>query len=87
MVLNFNEENVEPIIFALVKNLIPLANHSKGLCVIKRVIQKSKNDFIISTIIDIITENALSLVHNPFGNYVIQTALEVIDIFYFSINF
>jgi hypothetical protein len=82
MILNFNEKNVENIIYDIVDNFIPLANHNKGLCVIKRVIQKSTNNVIIKKIINIITENALFFVHNPFGNYVIQTALDVNLYFY-----
>lgn len=81
MILNFNEKNVEEIIIVLVDKFMTLANNSKGLCVIKRVIQKSNNPSIINKIINIITENALSLVHNPFGNYAIQTAFEVNLIF------
>lgn len=78
MILNFNEKNTEEIVFELVENFIPLANHSKGLCVIKRVIQKSTNETIMNKIVKIIMDNALSLVHNPYGNYAIQTVLEVI---------
>jgi hypothetical protein len=77
MILNFDERNVEKLVLTLLDNFISLANHSKGLCVIKKIIQKSKNDFIINKIVNIISENAFSLVHNPFGNYAIQTALEV----------
>lgn len=69
------------MIFDLVENFMELANNSKGLCVIKRIIQKSKNEIIIKKICDLITENALSLVPNPYGNYVIQTALEVKELF------
>jgi hypothetical protein len=77
MIMSFNENNVKNIINDIVDNFVNLANHSKGLCVIKRVIQKSSNEFIIRKIVNIITENALLFVHNPFGNYAIQTALDV----------
>ena len=77
MILNFNEKEVESIIFYLIENFMLLANHMKGLCVIKKVIQISKNETFMNLIVNIIAENAISLVHNPYGNYAIQTALEV----------
>ena len=79
MILNFNEIEVESIMFDLIDNLMLLANHNKGLCVIKKVIQiRSKKEKYMKKIISIIVDNALALVYNPYGNYVIQTALEVI---------
>lgn len=60
----------------------------KGLCVVKKVIQYAKNDTFQLNIRNLIAENALGLVHNPYGNYAIQTALDVsvilIKIFIFS---
>ena len=77
MILNFNEEEVDSIISEVIEQFMPLSNHMKGLCVIKKVIQKTTNQEKIRTILDIITENAMNLVQNPYGNYAIQTALEV----------
>lgn len=49
----------------------------KGLCVVKKVIQLTTKENFKLKIRDIIADNALALVHNPYGNYAIQTALEV----------
>lgn len=54
-----------------------LANHMKGLCVVKKAIQQVKHNDILQKFKNIITDNALALVHNPYGNYAIQTAFEV----------
>jgi len=54
-----------------------LANHMKGLCVVKKAIQLVKNPELFDKFKKIITDNALALVHNPYGNYAIQTAFEV----------
>lgn len=81
MILNFNEKNVESIIYDLIENFIPLANNNKGLCVIKRIIQKSKNEIVIKKVLKILNDNALSLVQNPYGNYALQAALEVTLLF------
>lgn len=54
-----------------------LANHMKGLCVIKKAIQQVRSLTIFDKFEKIIADNALALVHNPYGNYAIQTAFEV----------
>lgn len=77
MISNFNETDLENIVEELINDFMTLANHTKGLCVIKRVIEVNKNEKFVQRIIDIITANALQLVHNPYGNYAIQSALEV----------
>lgn len=77
MILNFSEFEVESIMMDVIENFMLLVNHMKGLCVVKKVIQKSRKEKFMKPIIEKIELNALNLVHNPFGNYAIQTALEV----------
>lgn len=77
MILNFHESQVESMMMKIVDNFIHLVNHMKGLCVVKKVIQKTKKEKFMKKILFIIEENALVLVHNPYGNYAIQTALDV----------
>lgn len=54
-----------------------LANHMKGLCVVKKALQQVKLPELFDKFEKIIADNALALVHNPYGNYAIQTAFEV----------
>jgi len=70
-------EQIESVYQDLIDNLIFLPNHMKGLCVVKKVIQLTTNKNFKTKIRDIITENELSLVHNSYEYYAIQTALEV----------
>jgi hypothetical protein len=77
MIMNFNEIEVESIMWDVIDNFMILVNHMKGLCVIKKVIQKTRKEKFTKRILGIIEENAFALVHNAYGNYAIQTALEV----------
>lgn len=49
----------------------------KGLCVIKKAIQQVKSPVILEKLKNVIADNSLALVHNPYGNYTIQSAMEV----------
>lgn len=55
-----------------------LANHMKGLCVVKKAISQVKSKEFLNKFRDLISNNTMALVHNPYGNYAIQTVLEVI---------
>ena len=57
-----------------------LANHMKGLCVVKKAISQVKSEEFLNKFRDLIRDNAMALVHNPYGNYVIQTVLDVINL-------
>lgn len=81
MILNFNENEVTTMMMMVIDNFMLLANHMKGLCVVKKVIQKTRMEKFKKKILQLVEENALALVHNPFGNYAIQTALKVLVIF------
>lgn len=54
-----------------------LANHMKGLCVIKKSISQVKNKNYIQKFSELISNNTMALVHNPYGNYAIQSVLDV----------
>jgi len=77
ILVNFCEDDIEFIYQDLIENIILLSNHMKGLCVVKKIIQLTTKEYLRIKIRDIIAENAIALVHNPYGNYAIQTALEV----------
>lgn len=58
-----------------------LANHMKGLCVIKKALAQVKSKDYLEKFKELICNNTMALVHNPYGNYAIQTVLEVNNIF------
>ena len=74
---NFIDEEIAFIYQDILENFMLLANHMKGLCIIKKAIQQVKSPDLFYKFEKIIADNALALVHNPYGNYAIQTAFEV----------
>ena len=62
----------------VINNFMYLANHSNGLCVVKKVIIHATNIDTLNELKDLIIDNAMYLIQNPYGNYVIQVAFDVI---------
>ncbi len=62
----------------VINKFMYLANHSNGLCVVKKVIIHATNIDTLNKLKDLIIDNAMYLIQNPFGNYVIQVAFDVI---------
>jgi hypothetical protein len=56
-----------------------LANNMKGLCVVKKSISQVKSRVFLDKFKELILSNTMALVHNPYGNYAIQTVFEVIN--------
>ena len=57
-----------------------LANNNNGLCVVKKIIIHALNKETILTIQSILIENSVYLIQNPYGNYSLQVAFDVIYI-------
>jgi len=77
MILCFQEADILIIYQTLIKNFEMLANNANGLCVAKLIILTKDNENL-KILHSKIVENALVLVQNPYGNYAIQKALEVL---------
>jgi hypothetical protein len=76
--LNLFEEWRLPHVYeTIIKNFLFLTNNSNGLCVIKKIIARAQTSESQIMIRNILSDNALVLVQNPYGNYAIQSALEV----------
>jgi len=75
---DFIDEEISFIYEDILENFMLLANHIKGLCVIKKAIQQIKSSNLFDKFEKTIADNALALINNPYGNYAIQTAFEVI---------
>jgi len=76
MIASYDEDLMSDIYKVVTDNFVFLANNEKGLSVIKKLIIHSKNFETLETIRNQISENALILSQNPFGNYAIQVAFE-----------
>jgi len=77
IVICFEEEKVSFIYDYAIKNFMKLANNTNGLCIIKKIIIHTKNEETVKKIQTKLIENSFSLIQNPFGNYAIQTAVDV----------
>jgi hypothetical protein len=81
IIVCFSEDTIQFIYNFIIENFMLLANHSNGLCVVKKIIIHSIRQETIFRILKEITDNALYLVQNPYGNYAIQVSFEVSYIF------
>ena len=72
-----NYKNIDFIYQPLVENFLHVATHSSGSLVFKQLIIKvEKNINMKTTIIHLVCQEMENLVQDPYGNYVIQYALE-----------
>ena len=67
-----NEQDRSHINNLILNNFYKLVFDSNGLCVLKKFINGNQSPEIKRTLIDKIQLNALEIVQNPFGNYIIQ---------------
>lgn len=72
----YQESLIEKLYKILIENFLLLANDVNGLCVIKKMITNASKQETIVKIGEILSENSLDLIQNPFGNYALQIAFE-----------
>jgi hypothetical protein len=70
------EEDRQFINNTITKNFHKLVFDSNGICVLKKFINGNRNPAIKQQFLDQINKNALEIVQNPFGNYIIQHILD-----------
>lgn len=75
----FPDDKIGFIYEDIIENFMILANHMKGLCVVKKTLSQVKKKEYLEKFKNLICNNTMALVHNPYGNYAIQTVLEVIN--------
>jgi hypothetical protein len=77
IILTIEEEKISFIYNLVIEKFTEFAYNINGLCVCKKSIIHTNNPETLEALRDKICINALDLIQNPFGNYVIQTAYEV----------
>jgi len=77
VLLCMKEENIDFIFDPVIENFIDLSMDQNGLCVIKKIISKVEGHERRIRIGKILSENVVSLVQSPYGNYAVQQALDV----------
>jgi hypothetical protein len=70
------EKDREFINKTVLENISKLIFDSNGICVLKKFINANQDPEKRKFLLDIITKNALEIVQNPFGNYLIQHIFE-----------
>ena len=72
-------EQIKPIIQFVLDNFMFLVNNANGLCLVKKVIViEYKKDYFIRLKQEIINASIV-LIQNPFGNYALQTCIDLWD--------
>ena len=73
----FEEHIIEDCYHTIIDNILTLADNVNGLCVCKKIIIHATKFKTMKRIREKLTENAIFLIQNVYGNYVIQMAIEV----------
>ena len=72
----FEEEYISFIYDYVIDNFLKLSYNSNGICIIKKIISFTYKINLHDKIKKIIKDNAFDLILHPYGNYVIQSAVE-----------
>jgi hypothetical protein len=76
VIISYDENVIDSIYKTIINNFYDLAININGLCVCKKAIIHSNNLDNLEMLRGKIYQNALPLIQNTYGNYVIQTAYE-----------
>ncbi len=73
----YDQSSIQFIYDMIIYNFLYLANHMNGLCVVKKAIIHASTQETIDIFKNLIINNFIKLVQNPYGNYAIQVAFDV----------
>lgn len=73
----FEYDIIKDISSHILDNFVYLANNSNGLCVAKKLIFLEYKNLNFPRLMQIMLENSIQLIQNPYGNYAIQIAIDV----------
>ena len=76
IIVCFKENLLEEIYSVIISNFLSLSTNSIGLFVCKKIISSTKMLYHLIQIRDMICANSMMLIHNQYGNYTIQVAIE-----------
>lgn len=77
---SFIESKRQFIFDEVFEHFIELAKNTNGLCVIKKLVQILKDETQQAHLMQIIADNAIDLVQDPYGNYAITEVINVSNI-------
>jgi hypothetical protein len=73
----FDKERVEFIIENLLGCFHDMCFDQQGICIANKMIMNSRNEEHIKSMIKTLSDNIVSIIQSPYGNYAITQALEV----------
>ena len=79
IITTFEEDERQYIFDVICENFNQLATHKQGLCVMKKLIEYTKNKNSQTIIVTKILEDPLCYVQNEFGNFVVSEVLQRFD--------
>ncbi len=77
MVFHIKSEE-DPIFYEIMMDFIPISENPNGLCVVKKLISFAKTVQMKKILIHKMCCHLIQLIQNPYANYSIQTAIDVI---------
>jgi hypothetical protein len=77
IITKYEENDIKNIYEIALANFLQFCNNVNGLCIIKKIIFNAKEIGTKEIIKKIILENCNLLIYQIYGNYVIDTVLEV----------
>ena len=75
IITTFAEDKRQYIFDVICENFNQLATHKQGLCVMKKLIECTRNKNSQKIIVSKILEDPLAYVQNEFGNFVVSEVL------------
>ena len=76
LLICFEDEYVGFIYSFIFENFLYLANNNNGICIIKKILTFTNKKAIHEKLKNIVKENALYLIQQSYGNFVIQVIIE-----------
>lgn len=76
--LIFKEHTIEFIVELILENFLDFSHNPNSLCLTKKLILNAENKQARSSACSLVVANVLDLMNSQYGNYLVQTALEVI---------
>lgn len=76
IITSFTEINRQYIFSEIQKSFLSISKNSHGLCVIKKLVANTTNTANRGSLVDFISQNAIELIQDPYGNYAVQEIME-----------
>lgn len=79
-IMNIMKDKMEEFIVSeLIGNLRGLARDQYGICLLNKAIVLCKDEDLKAQVVDILTQDLLKIVQNPYGNYAVSTVVDSWD--------